>query len=462
MAIRKRPDRTLELTANAVGTQADNIIRYELKVRADPTDVDALTNLAVSLHDSGRLDEALEVYRSALALSPEIPSVLYNIGLLQVDLGNFVDSRAWFRKAVHADDRDPDIWYGYARSLEEHDDGEAINAYQTAIAIQPDHFPAIFNLAVLFKRIGRVDEAIEQYEKALALEPACADAHYSLGNATRAKGDFRQAVHCYRTAIRHDRKRVSAWNNLALTLLDLQRYYHAAAAARNGLKLAPDDPTLHTLLGEASVGLGDTALASQEYHEARNCDPTDLYAAIHLADFLLQQRRFEEVVALTRTLVAEFPGEPDMILMMCEALDELGEYTEAEKHYIDGLAKFPDTPDTPAMHHNYGLCLIGQERTSDAIVEYRKAIELAPVKWLYRAALGKAQRETGAIEEALVTFKEALELAKDEPDLLYEIGTVYEDLGDVDLAIANWRRALRMKPDAEIIQLANEALSSYE
>jgi tetratricopeptide (TPR) repeat protein len=48
---------------------------------------------------------------------------------------------------------------------------EAIEAYNKALAIKPDHAEAYNNMGITLKEQGKLEEAIEAYNKALAIKP---------------------------------------------------------------------------------------------------------------------------------------------------------------------------------------------------------------------------------------------------------------------------------------------------
>ena len=59
----------------------------------------------------------------------------------------------------------------------------ALDAYDLALAIQPDNAAVLNNLSVALSELGRFDEALQYVERALALQPRYADALYNRGNA---------------------------------------------------------------------------------------------------------------------------------------------------------------------------------------------------------------------------------------------------------------------------------------
>src|SRR5262249_28276958 len=52
---------------------------------------------------------------------------------------------------------------------------DALTAYQKALALKPDCYQAMFQLAAVHERLGDLDEAIACYDRALAIKPDFAD-----------------------------------------------------------------------------------------------------------------------------------------------------------------------------------------------------------------------------------------------------------------------------------------------
>ncbi len=63
---------------------------------------------------------------------------------------------------------------------------------------------AHYNIAILFEKLGWMDEAIQHYERALDLAPDFADAHNNLGILFAEEGDLVNAGLHFETAARLD------------------------------------------------------------------------------------------------------------------------------------------------------------------------------------------------------------------------------------------------------------------
>ena len=88
---------------------------------------------------------------------------------------------------------------GTARILRNESDA-ARAAFERAVEYDPKHYRAITNLGNLSLEAGDVDAAIEAYESALAIEEDFANAHHNLGVALRKKGHVGRSVRSLRRA----------------------------------------------------------------------------------------------------------------------------------------------------------------------------------------------------------------------------------------------------------------------
>jgi predicted O-linked N-acetylglucosamine transferase (SPINDLY family) len=94
----------------------------------------------------------------------------------------------------------------------------ALQQYQTALVLQPDHVELLNNLGNVLKDLGRLDEAIAHYERALQLDPTYFKAHNNLGNAFKELGLLDQAVACYQNTLQLDPQQLDTLSNLLFVM----------------------------------------------------------------------------------------------------------------------------------------------------------------------------------------------------------------------------------------------------
>ena len=115
---------------------------------------------AVGLERALRLPEAEAAYRRLLALYPDRPDSWYNLGLLQRKLRRYEAALASYQQALDRGVSRPEEVHLnrgviYADHLRQ--EAAAERELVTALTLNPDYVPALFNLANLKSDYGRRD-----------------------------------------------------------------------------------------------------------------------------------------------------------------------------------------------------------------------------------------------------------------------------------------------------------------
>ena len=148
--------------------------------------------------------------------------------------------------------------------------------WRHAVTVMPDNGVAHYNLGVLERDRGHLDEAISHYERALAsggdtegsshLSPAIV--HNALGVALAQKGLEQEAIAHYRQAIALRADLADAHTNLATALLATGAATEAIDHFRKAASLPPEDANSHFRLAVALERSGQRAEAISEYRRA--------------------------------------------------------------------------------------------------------------------------------------------------------------------------------------------------
>jgi tetratricopeptide (TPR) repeat protein len=121
-------------------------------------------------------------------------------------------------------------WYERACELEPGTPGEAYEAYERVIALDPDHAEARVNLGRLLHERGDAVGAEAQYRAALTARPGDATAAFNLGVALEDLGRPREALAAYEQALENDPVDSDAHFNAAKLC---ERLHDSAAAIRH-------------------------------------------------------------------------------------------------------------------------------------------------------------------------------------------------------------------------------------
>jgi tetratricopeptide (TPR) repeat protein len=153
--------------------------------------VDALLKEAGRHHQAGRLEEARALYAEALRLQPGHAVAMHFLGVVALQRGDVQAATLLMEKAIAARDDVPDFHANLAlcyRRLGRV--GDAIVSHRRSIALDPLRSSRHSNLAVALQEEGQIPEALAAFDRALELDPQNAEAHYSRSLAHLLLGDY--------------------------------------------------------------------------------------------------------------------------------------------------------------------------------------------------------------------------------------------------------------------------------
>jgi protein O-mannosyl-transferase len=245
-------------------------------IAKDPNSWMAHYNLGNALNDRGQVDEAIDHYRKALDVKPDLAEAHYNLGNALASRGFVDDAIDHFQKAVKIKPDYVEAYINLGSALADRGQlDEAIAHYRNALEIQPNQAAAHYNLAMALARRGQINEAIDHFRTALEIKPDYTEAHNNLAIAHNNlglvlfdRGQVDEAIDHYRKAVEITPDYVDAYFNLGLALVGRGQVNDAAACYRKALEFKPDLLKAHFNLGLALASLGRRDEALEHYRNA--------------------------------------------------------------------------------------------------------------------------------------------------------------------------------------------------
>jgi Flp pilus assembly protein TadD len=124
----------------------------------------------------------------------------------------------------------------------------AIDHYETAVRLAPQHLRFKGKLADAYAASRRVDRALALYDEILAANPTLADMRNNRGLARIARRDFQGAETDFQEAIALNPDAEQALANLASLYYNTDRQEQARALAERLVRLRPDNPRYQQFL----------------------------------------------------------------------------------------------------------------------------------------------------------------------------------------------------------------------
>jgi Flp pilus assembly protein TadD len=187
---------------------------------------------------------------------------------------------------------------------------KARDAFERALALQPDLSEASNDLGALLAESGDIEGAIARFQKALDATPDYPDALNNLGYALLLEGQGAQARRLYERALELQPDFPEALNNLGLILGQSGALEQAEPYFRQALEKRPDYAEAANNLALVLVARGepDQAIGLLQGFLASNPDSSDAY--ITLAKVYLSLDRREEGLEVLDRLLEREPDHP--------------------------------------------------------------------------------------------------------------------------------------------------------
>ena len=146
--------------------------------------------MAHELAKHGHPDEAIENFRVAIKINPQLPGLHYELAeMLNASSEGREEAASEYRKALALNPMDEasecrlgDI------AAQKSDINEAHKQYTRAVQLRPDDPEASLGLAKVLMSMGQLEKAQQLLEHALQLDPTSAVAHFRLSTLYRRIG----------------------------------------------------------------------------------------------------------------------------------------------------------------------------------------------------------------------------------------------------------------------------------
>ncbi|XP_049423026.1 protein O-mannosyl-transferase TMTC1 [Epinephelus fuscoguttatus] len=373
-------------------------------------------NYANFLKDSGRHQEAIHHYTTALRLYPRHASAMNNLGTLT---------------------RNPE---------------EAEHYYRKALDINPQHNRALFNLGNLLKSQGKEKEAETLLKDSIHFGPHFADAYSSLASLYAEQKRFAEANEVYLKGIQNCPDSSDLHNNYGVFLVDTGEGELAAAHYQQAVRLKP----AHYV---AMVNLGRLLRSSNENKEAESWYKRALQVTrkvdilTPLGALYYNTGRYEEALQVYKEAVALQPDSTDIWLALAQVLAMAGRTKEAEKMTLDIISREGSCIECYRL-----LSAIYSKRGNytEALDALDKALQQSPSDMTVRAELyfskGNQLREMNQLDRAFESYKLAVELKPDQSQAWMNMGGIQHIKGDYAAARMYYQRALLLSPGSKLLK----------
>lgn len=207
---------------------------YRKAVATAPGHGKAHLNLGIALQGLGEEAAAVAAYEAALAIDAADAYANYNLGSLLASRGDLAAAERLLRAALERKREFPEALVALANVCDAQGNaGAAIAALEEALRWQPDFAGAWYNYGDALLRLNRRAAAETAFRRALENDPACLPALHMLGNMLRADSRLEEALEAFGAARKLDAERFDL-ESMELLVLNLSdQITEDALAARH-------------------------------------------------------------------------------------------------------------------------------------------------------------------------------------------------------------------------------------
>ncbi len=317
------------------------IQQYEDCLKAGGASYEILGSLGVAYAQLGRFAEAMTAYQQALALSPENPKLHSNLGLAYLKSQQYQEAAREFTRAllVEPDNAQMEELLAYSHYQLQQYELAALEAERVR-KVKPDEASAAFLLGSAYLRMGLYDKAIPLIDLALK-KTGSAETRLIMGEALLGVRAFREALEQLKQAEALKPKLPGLHSDLGTAYAGLGNSNLAMEEFQKELEQNPNDFQANYFLGRLRRLSGDKASAKKLLDRADQIRPGDPVVGYEFAVFALEDKDYAKAESLLRRIVAKYPDYADAHVLLSEIYFRMRrpEEGQREKSVVDSLRK---------------------------------------------------------------------------------------------------------------------------
>eukprot|EP01112_Ceratiomyxa_fruticulosa_P004571 TRINITY_DN1510_c0_g1_i3.p1 TRINITY_DN1510_c0_g1~~TRINITY_DN1510_c0_g1_i3.p1 ORF type:complete len:446 (-),score=106.20 TRINITY_DN1510_c0_g1_i3:95-1432(-) len=302
---------------------------------------------------------------------------------------------------------------------------------------------ALYLKAMIKRQQGDISESLTLFQQAHQLNPSNLDNLKQIGKSLYLLGKHREAIGIFESAERFVQDDWEIWHCKGVCLTYLQEYERAAECLKRANAISRHDST-YMQLGKLYSIQENYKAAIDVYTEALEFSPENPEILTTLGLLYLRIGGTYKAFDLFGTSLTQNPRNPKTILAAGSIIQD---HSEVEVALIKYRIAAVQTPNSPQLWNNVGMCFFGKQKYVAAIASLKRAQYLAPFEWIIAYNLGLVHLHTSQYASAFHFFSAAINLKPDFASSYMYLAITLNKLDDQENACAAYEKALSVESD---------------
>jgi len=481
---------------------------YRQFLGANPGSEEGVLALSKLQIDNGNYDEAVNLLEKYLQTNDDSGDAWETIGQAYLSLEKFDKASVAFKKALEDDPDNPDLKRALAQALffgdkpeeaakiyldmlnadpndgmallrlgeiyrEEKHYGQAHVYMQKAVQLFPDNVEVQYNMMLLERAEGLVEEALHR-DTDLLKKTERANGKYSESEQQYRRqllaqeGDLDSTLGHYDDAIKAftDLKAVSdskdgqvdAW--IVNTYRAAKNTDKALSYCEQALKENPDSRALQIEHADLIAEKGRVDEGVQALQKLIKNTDDDLLVLSTEASVYERAKKYDQAQSILETAFKRFPKDQQVYFMQGGLYEKQKKYADAEAAFRKSLDIEKDNPDT-LNYLGYMLADQGM-KLQEALELIQKAVDLDPNNGAYLDSLGWAYFRLNKLDQAEEYLKKAIRFDSNDSTVHDHMGDLYLKLQKYEDARSEWNKSVQLSDDPEEIARVKKKIDSIK
>lgn len=368
--------------------------------------------LARIYHSQGKFVDAEKHGQHAANLLPKIAEPFFRLADTYVQRGKLALAQQAYQHALALDANLAPVYQGLGKiAFLQNRLEEAAQYYQKALTLAPYHAETYYNLALVYRRLGR--SSVERVSTPDPLQNL-AEAKDLMTSFQRVK-TYKEQTNRYRRLLMEQPTALEPRIKLAEAHFEIGNREEAIRAYQIATALHPKTLPLYHNLGGLYMQAGQLKEAISVFQQVLRLDDTDAEAYLHLGWLHARQRKFADAKAYLQAAIQRDKN-------LTPAYYGLAEVYAQQHLFADAIAVYQQLtsvhPSETKAWVRLGVLYLKQQQVSDATSAFTQAIAVDEnsadahnnLAWLYATQGEELERAVALAEHAVALDANAARL----------------------------------------------------